>query len=156
MSWRTPTSVYSKCGEDLWFEAARTIDNSVTTTWVHSTEHTHWIAYDMGSAYKMNKLRIYTTPNMSYGVCQVCEVYISDDPVSWGSNLLSACESLSAGTGWKEVSFTATEGRYIKIVFKTFDLFESPQCNYGHNLNIFYEFDAYCVSAVRSHGYIFG
>jgi len=112
--WRTPTAVYSKCGEDGSYPASRAIDGSTSTSWRHSTTENHWIVLDMGKTMNISRIRIYQSGTASYrwGQSNGIEVYVSDDPANWGSAVWTG--TLNSG-GWQSSGAFSKQGRYVRL-----------------------------------------
>jgi hypothetical protein len=117
-SWKTPSAVYSKCGQDSSYPATRAIDGSTSTYWRHSTTENHWIILDMGQSTKITKIRIYQSSTSSYrwGQSSGIRVYVSNDPNNWGSYVWTG--TLNSG-GWRESGTFSATGRYVKLYSKS-------------------------------------
>lgn len=147
-SYRTPTSVYSFCGEDAsyGFYANNTIDGDLTTDWEEREwDHEHWIIYDLGLRVNVTSIRIYSPdPSIAIAVpCSINAIYVSDDPTSLGSSL-GSCILPAGSLTWRECALTTPKtGRYVKITLNTTDA--DLNCGAGvfnHYIGYFYEFQA--------------
>jgi hypothetical protein len=117
-TWKTPTAVYSKCGQDSYYPATRAIDGSTSTYWRHSTTEYHWIVLDMGQSIPITKIRIYQSSYSTYrwGRSSGLSVYVSNDPNNWGSYVWTGKLDSS---GWRETGTFSATGRYVKLVSKS-------------------------------------
>jgi len=111
-TWTTPSSVYSKCGETSPNVASRTIDGDTGTYWRHSTTENHWIVLDMGKTVNTTKIRIYQGSSNRWGGSSGIEVYVSNDPTSWGSAVWTGALDSS---NWRESGSFFAQGRYVKL-----------------------------------------
>ena len=114
--WATPTSVYSRCGEDNGRQASNAIDGSTSGNnyWQHSTTENHWIVLDMGQVHNISKIRIYqdSTPSNRWGQSNGIEVYVSNSTSSWGSAVwIGTLDS----SGWQESGTFSKLGRYVRL-----------------------------------------
>lgn len=116
--WMTPTAVYDRCGEDSWDPASDAIDGSTWTYWRHSTTENHWITLDLGETMSISRIRIYQSWASSdrWGQSNGIEVYVSDDPLNWGS-------AVWIGTlnywGWQQSGTFSAQGRYVRLVSRS-------------------------------------
>ena len=140
-AWVSPTAIHSKCGESIIRPATNTIDGNITTFWLHSTSHEHWIIFDLGTTKIATKIRLYCTSIAATDVCEVSAVYINDSADESGGSKGSG--SISSGTGWTEIAVTETSGRYIKLKLKTWVSGIPLVCGTSAGLSRFYEFEAY-------------
>ncbi|MEM5871287.1 MAG: hypothetical protein QW051_00270 [Candidatus Aenigmatarchaeota archaeon] len=149
-TWITPVIVYAKSGEDLEFPASNTIDDDLDTYWSYSIPAFQWIQYKISDESKnYSKIRIYTDPTESYGVCGVTSIQFSDSPMTgWGPNvLIEDCNFESGGNvgeEWFECSFNTTSGKYVYVKLKISDPFTQYCVNTEITpkpLNEFFEFD---------------
>ena len=114
IDWVTPVTVYDKCGETNPDIASRAIDDDIGTFWQHSSSDNHWIILDMGKEMRISKIRIFqsSTSSQRWGQSNGVEVYVSNNPGSWGSAVWTGTLDAS---GWQESgSFSAT-GRYVRL-----------------------------------------
>ena len=135
-TWTTPTAVHSKCGEQVTHPATHAIDDDTGTYWRHYDTCYHWIIFDLGQTYKVSKIRIYqsTTFGNRWGVSAGLDVFVSDNPASWGSAVWTGTLDVS---GWQESGTFNKNGRYIKLVSKS-DMYSQRM----------YEFEGYCAEVV--------
>jgi hypothetical protein len=113
--WTTPTAVYSKCNETSPNVASRAIDeNEDGSYWQHSNTDNHWIIFDMGQTMNISRIRIHQsgTPSYRWGQSAGVDVYVSDNPSSWGSAVWSG--NLS-GSDWQPSRTFSAQGRYVKL-----------------------------------------
>lgn len=155
--WRTPTAVssYSCQHWSSFYPATKTIDDSTSTYWredsgfsdVDGPTYDWYITFDMGNAYSISKIRIYTWPGPSGTPCKVGVIKVCNDAACSGeSNLLTSPCILSGGMKWYECSFTETTGRYIEVRGGIFYFGTCYDKHSSYSLKYFYEFDAYCTS----------
>jgi hypothetical protein len=118
-TWKKPTAVYSKCGQDTSHPATYAIDGSTYTYWSHSTTEYHWIVVDMGATTKISQIRIYQSSTSSYrwGRTYGLTVYVSDDPNNWGTAPWTG--RLDYSYGWQTSGTFSAQGRYVKLVSKS-------------------------------------
>ncbi len=116
-TWMTPTAVYSVCGETSPYVAFRAIDGSTSSSsyWRHSTTENHWIVLDMGRTVDISRIQIYQSSTSEYrwGRSSGIEVYVSNNPSSWGSAVWVG--TLDAG-GWRPSGTFSAVGRYVRLV----------------------------------------
>jgi hypothetical protein len=131
--WTSPTAVHSCCGGS---NCANAIDKNTGTYWNHNDGFcNHWIKFDMGETKTLRKIKLYQGGlgfnywGTSYGM----DVYVSDDPDSWGSAVWTG--ALNAA-GWQESGEFNKDGRYIKLITKIQTAEQQM-----------YEFEAYCGTA---------
>ena len=113
-TWTTPSSVYSKCGEDGSYPASRAIDGDTGTSWRHSTTENHWIVLDMGKTMNITKIRIYqhtSTSSYRWGYSSGVAVYVSNDTSTWR---WVGNWTLNSG-GWQETGLFSAQARYVKL-----------------------------------------
>lgn len=113
--WTKPAAVYSRCGADGNYPATRAIDGDTTTSWRHSTSENHWIILDLGESINISRIRIYqhtSTSTYRWGYPDGIEVYVSDNPNSWGSAVWVG--TLNSG-GWQESGPFNKKGRYVRL-----------------------------------------
>jgi hypothetical protein len=118
-TWTTPTSVYDRCGQDYSHPASDAIDGSTGSYWQHSSTDYHWIILDMGESMTISRIQIYQSGYSSsyrWGQSNGVEVYVSDDPNSWGSAVWTG--SLDA-SGWRQSGAFSKQGRYVKLVSRS-------------------------------------
>jgi len=113
-SWITPSAVYDKCGETAQYVASRAIDGDTGSSWRHSTTENHWIELDMGQTMDISRIRIYQSGGSSYywGGSSGIEVYVSNNPGSWGSAVWIG--TLNSG-GWQQSGSFSAQGRYVRL-----------------------------------------
>lgn len=133
-TWTTPSAVHSRCGEDASYPATKAKDNDTDTYWRHFTTCYHWIIFDLSQTYTVSKIRLYqaTLSSLRWGLAAGLDVFVSDDPASWGSAVWTGVLNAS---GWRECSAFNKDGRYVKFVSKDDSKYQRM-----------YEFDAYCSS----------
>lgn len=139
--WTTPTSIHSKCGESSPNIATRAKDDDTGTYWRHSSTCYHWIIFDFSQTYTITKIRIYQDLYDSYsrwGMSVGLDVFVSDDPASWGSAVWTG--TLNGGD-WQESGAFSKNGRYVKLISKT-----------SGSSQLMFEFDGYCEATAG--GYI--
>ncbi len=112
--WTTPTAVYDRCGQDGSYPVSRAIDDDTGSSWRHSTTENHWIELDMGKTVSISRIRIYqsSTSDYRWGRSNGIEVYVSDDPNSWGSAVWIG--TLNSG-GWQSSGTFSAQGRYVRL-----------------------------------------
>lgn len=119
-SWRTPSAVYSSCGETSPYVASRAIDGSYSSSsyWTHNLAEYHWIILDMGQTMDISRIQIYQSSTSLYrwGQSSGIEVYVSDNPGSWGSAVWVGTLNAS---GWRPSGTFSAVGRYIKLVSRS-------------------------------------
>lgn len=133
--WTTPSSIHSKCGEyPPNFIATNAIDDDTSSFWRHNADCYHWIIFDLSQTYTITKIRIYqsTVSTYRWGKGNGLDVYVSDDPASWGSAVWTGV--LDADY-WQESDAFSKDGRYVKLVSKS-----------NESAQVMYEFDAYCAA----------
>jgi hypothetical protein len=136
--WATPTSIHSKCGEDLpLYPATKFINNNISNYWRHEINHLHWIILDMEQSYSVSGVRIYVQTDTRSKATSV-DVYVSDNPSSMGAAVATGLD-FTTPASWNEHTFTAKNGRYVKL--EGIDSEHASGYYYG------YEFDAYCAAA---------
>ena len=139
-AWVAPTAIHSKCGEDGSDPATNTIDGDLETAWEHTVNHEHWIIFDLGETKTVQKVRLYcNSSSFAFRICEVSAVYINNTADESGGSKGSGTPS--SGEGWNEIDVTDTDGRYIKLKLKTYDV--SLFCVTTYGLKKFYEFQAY-------------
>jgi hypothetical protein len=148
--YRTPASVYSKCGENSPFFANNTIDGSLVemSQWEHvNVQHEHWITYDLNVSANITKIRMYTDdPTGITNPCSINAIYVSDDPNNLGSSL-GSCTLSGSGTAWRECDLTTSKsGRYINI---TLNISDGTNCGQQELLTGFYEFQVYTSGLIN-------
>lgn len=113
-AWKTPVAVYNKCGESSGSDAINAIDNSTSTYWRHNNADLHWITLDMGITVNTSRVKIYQSSTSSYmwGGSSGINVYVSDNPNSWGSAVWSGVLNSS---GWQSSGAFSAQGRYVKL-----------------------------------------
>jgi len=128
--WTTPDSVHSFCGEYGGYEATKSKDEDVETSWLHYTSCYHWIIFDMGETKKITKIRLYQYGEtaLSWGESKGLYVYVSDNLEDWGD---AVWEGVLNAEGWDESGAFDKNGRYVKFVSKSNGI-----------LQRMYEFDA--------------
>lgn len=133
--WTSPTSIHSKCGEEVSNPATNAKDGNTSTNWWHQSLCYHWIIFDFGSTYNITKIRLYQSSTYSYmwGIADGLEVYVSDDPGSWGSAVWTG---ILDDPSWQESGAFDKDGRYVKLVSLT-----NAQSQRMH------EFEGYCGEA---------
>jgi len=116
--WKTPTAVYDRCGEDGNYPASRAIDGDEGTSWRHSSTCYHWIILDMGKTMNISRIQIYQSSDSSYrwGRSSGIDVYVSNDPSSWGSAVWTGTLDAS---GWRQSGTFSAEGRYVRLVSRS-------------------------------------
>ena len=161
-AWTTPSAVANKCGEDSEGTcssgdgpATASIDEDTGNSWCHSTGEIHWIIYDMGTTYDVQKVRIYTDPDAGWSPCKISALYVCDDSACSGESSLGSCDfSSETSLDWYTCDKTDTEGRYIKIELWVYDGDTSQcvssdalgYCMFGFTANEgLREFDAYAA-----------
>jgi hypothetical protein len=114
--WATPSAVYRNCSETSPNVADFAIDGNIYTYWRHdSSSHYHWIEFDMGVSVNVSKLRIYQDISSStywWGQSYGIEVYVSDNPSSWGS---AVWVGILNASGWQETGTFNKKGRYVRL-----------------------------------------
>ena len=110
--WVTPSSVHDRCGEDFGHSASSARDGNISSYWRHSATEYHWITFDMGVTLPISRLQIYQQSD-DWGGSSGIEIYVSDDPMIWGSPVWSGQID---GFGWEQSGTFSTEGRYVKLV----------------------------------------
>lgn len=133
-AWTTPTAVHSKCGETSPHVATNAKDDDTSTSWRHYSTCYHWIIFDLGQTYTVSKIRLYQSSlsGVRWGKTDGLDVYVSDDPASFGSAVWTGV--LNA-IGWQESGSFSKNGRYVKLVSKD-----------NASTQRIYEFDAYCAA----------
>jgi hypothetical protein len=132
--WTTPTSIHSKCGEDLpLYPATKFIDNNISSLWRHEVNHLHWIILDLEQTYSVSGVRILVQSDTRSKATSV-DVYVSDNPSSMGAAVATGLDFTTTYV-WNEHTFTAKNGRYVKL--EGIDSVHASGYYYG------YEFDAY-------------
>ncbi|MEM3579865.1 MAG: discoidin domain-containing protein [Candidatus Bathyarchaeia archaeon] len=116
--WLTPSSVHSSCGYSGSNTADRSIDGRTSTYWQHNAQCYHWIVYDLGSSMTVSRIRIFQPSGSTYdwGGAAGIEVYVSNNPSSWGSAVWSGTV---AGDSWVHSGAFQAQGRYVKLVSKS-------------------------------------
>ncbi|MFH8093176.1 MAG: discoidin domain-containing protein, partial [Candidatus Aenigmatarchaeota archaeon] len=146
-TWLTPTQIIEYCGEDLGYEANKTIDNNLSSYWQHSRPEVHYIVYDLEAMYNVSAIRIYTNISSDGAPCGA-KVELSNDN---GGYIEVANENFTLGglgpvlgLGWYEIEFNHTEARFIKLTLRTRKTAGiGPEgCVENYNLSYFYEFNA--------------
>ena len=121
-TWANPFSVYSRCGETSPYVASRAIDCSTSSSsyWWHNNADNHQIILDMGNTINITKIRIYQSSSSSYrwGGSSGVEVYVSNDPTSFGSPVWTGQE-MNDGSDWQESGTFFAQGRYVKLRSKS-------------------------------------
>jgi len=107
-SWQSPSSVYNYCCQNAGQPASNTIDGNTGTYWLTSAWEIHYIEFDMGQTYTVSSVRCYDCLDWDS-----TNVYVSDDPLSWGAAVASAFNFQSAT--WVECDVTDKDGRYIRL-----------------------------------------
>lgn len=117
MGWTTPSAVHSKCGDDAFHPVSEAKDGFIVTYWRHYSVCYHWIIFDLSQTYTVSKIRSYQAPVSSYrwGKAAGLDVFVSDDPASWGSAVWTGILNSS---GWQESGAFSKDGRYVKLVSK--------------------------------------
>lgn len=129
--WNTPTSIYSKCGEEAGYEAIKSIDENISTYWSHNATEFHQIIYDMDSSNYVKRVKLYvTSPINAFGRDVGIKVFVSDDPANWGISVWEGI--LETANSWNLSGQFSKKGRYIKIESKSDD-----------SAQWLYEFDAF-------------
>jgi len=136
-SWKTPNSIYGSCGGNPF----NTIDDILSTDWVHSVQERHWVIYDLGQSYVVKKVRVYCG---SSDRIDDIDIYVSDDPQNFGSKLVELWDPVN-GSNWSESPSFYKQGRYVKMEFGTTDTHEKLLAG------MFYEFDAYIQTSAAGH-----
>jgi hypothetical protein len=131
-TWTTPSAVHSKCGEEATHPATDAKDDDTGTYWNHLATCYHWIIFDLSQTYTVSKIRLYqsTISAKRWGMAAGLDVFVSDDPASWGSAVWTG---ILNALGWQESGAFNKDGRYVKLVSKDDDPAQRM-----------YEFDAYC------------
>ena len=117
-TWTTPASVYSRCGETSPNIASRAIDEPTDSTpdtyWRHDNADNHWIILDMGQTMNISRIQIYQSSDSSYrwGRSSGIEIYVSNDPSSWGSAVWTGALDTS---GWRQSGTFSATGRYVRL-----------------------------------------
>jgi hypothetical protein len=111
-SWISPNSVYDRCGQDWDHPASNAIDSNDWSYWRHNSWDYHWIELDMGSSIPISQLRIWQQDN-DWGNSAGIEIYVSDNPASWGSPVWTGTID---GYQWEYSGTFSAEGRYVRIV----------------------------------------
>ena len=115
LQWTTPSAIFDKCGESGGDIATNSIDGNTNTYWQHDSTCNHWIVFDMGATKDISKIRI-VQDSMStrrWGGSSGIEVYVSDDPLNWGSAVWTG--TLDSG-GWQYSGQFSAQGQYIKLI----------------------------------------
>lgn len=117
LEWITPTACHSECGHTSTYVCANAIDGDTGTFWLHSGSEAHWLVFDLGETRPLTKVRLYQHGNVTYrfGHDAGVDVYVSDDPESWGDAVWSG---LLNAAGWQESGAFEKSGRYVKIIEK--------------------------------------
>lgn len=100
--------------------AANAIDGDPSTLWHGAWSITpaptfpHWITIDLGAPHVLDGYRYLPRPaGQTNGNLKDYEIHVSDDNVEWGEPV--ATGAFAGGTGWKQVDFAETTGRYIRL-----------------------------------------
>ena len=137
-SWRTPVNIISSCGQDSGQPATLAIDANTGTFWKHNTNENHQIVFDMGKTYNINQVELYEASSSAnrWGAGGKVTVYVSDDPISLGSAVLTGWNP-STNSGWQtSPTFTAKNGRYVVL--------QEVACS-SQNSHRMFEFKAQCA-----------
>jgi hypothetical protein len=109
-----------------------------TGTWTCLTPETHELIIDLGQFYLIRKVS--GRSNTANDPTSV-NIYISDDPASWGDAVESAITTWQNTTTMVEVDITDTHGRYIKIEVDSTE--DANRLGFGSAGDPFNIFDAY-------------
>lgn len=115
-NWTTPVTIYGSCGNSSGHDALLAIDNDTATYWRHGNYDAHWITLDMGLTVNISRVKIYQNSSYIWGGSSGIDVYVSNNPSSWGSPVWSGV--LNAG-GWQFSGAFSAQGRYVKLVSKS-------------------------------------
>lgn len=117
MSWQSPSSVYSLCGQELGGLAHSLIDGDTGTAWMHLTNEAHEIVLNMGETKYITKARLYVYHDQDQSLWRYCDIYVSDNPAAWGSAVRTwAIFTKDFGAGWVVQTFSVNKwGRYVRI-----------------------------------------
>jgi len=101
-------------------EATNAFDGDTETIWHTSFDDTtyplpHEIQIDLGASYKIGGLRYLPNRTFADGRMGDYEVYVSTNGSAWGSPVATGTLTYT-DLGDKEISFSLTEGRYIRLV----------------------------------------
>jgi endo-alpha-N-acetylgalactosaminidase len=102
-------------------EAAKAIDGDPSTHW-HTAWSTvdppaaypHWIVLDLGASYNVDGFAYLPRQVGTNGRMKDYQLYVSDDPQNWGTPVSTG--SFTIGTAETRLNFTATPGRYLRLV----------------------------------------
>ncbi|WGM89133.1 MAG: discoidin domain-containing protein [Candidatus Bathyarchaeum tardum] len=108
--WTTPYAVYGQCGGSS--SSGNSIDSRTNTYWRHDSSENHWIIFDMGETIPISGISIYQPSYDTYdwGRTSGIEIYVSNDPESWGSPVWTGRID---GYQWEESDVFSAEGRYV-------------------------------------------
>ncbi len=86
--------------------------------WEGNTSHVHWVIFDLGQSYLINKVRGFS--DTGYDPTDV-DIYISDNeiwgaPVATGLSAWQDCNVHGDARDWVEEAVTPKIGRYVKVV----------------------------------------
>ena len=118
-AWVTPSSIHSSCG---LANPGNMIDDDTATGCSHYVTEEHYIVFDMGQTHTVKKIRMWDYPGWS-NVTDIAAIYVSDDPENWGDSVGSLTFPNEAGEVWREADTTDKDGRYIKIVTPSEELY---------------------------------
>jgi hypothetical protein len=149
-TWTSPSAIQSDCGGT---DIGKLIDGNTGTHAYHEiSSHLHYVVFDMGQNYLISGVRCYVVDDVL-----THRIYVSEDTSFSDTEIVSTDHCFDGGSEWKEKTFTAKTGRYIKFeIYRTGQCFPSSQ--YFWFYGDFREFEAYCEAVAakpRSHGYIF-
>ncbi len=96
------------------------LDGNANTFWhTHfigsTTPQPHNIVLDLGNSYPVDGFRYLPRQDGSlFGTITQYEIYVSDNPSNWGTAVSTG--SFASNSNLKEISFTAKNGRYVKLI----------------------------------------
>jgi hypothetical protein len=112
-------SVHSACNDTNKDYLA---DAEISLQWSHLVDEEHWIIFDLGASYYIEKIRIYKNLGTTPYDWNACDVYCSHSPVNLGNVDAENLDFTSTGVGWKEATTEINAvGRYVKIAFGSYD-----------------------------------
>ncbi|KQM82207.1 hypothetical protein ASE68_01940 [Agromyces sp. Leaf222] len=100
--------------------AVNAIDGDPATLWhgawtvAQPPTFPHWITIDLGSEHVLDGYRYLPRAlPATNGNLKAYEIHVSSDNATWGAPV--AAGAFAGGTGWKQVDFAETTGRYIRL-----------------------------------------
>ena len=111
---------YADSEQPNYGEATNAFDGDTETIWHTNFDDTtyplpHEIQIDLGDSYKIGGLRYLPNQTFADGRMGDYEIYVSTNGSAWGSPVATGT-LIYDDLGDKEISFSLTEGRYIRLV----------------------------------------